>query len=154
MNSADSSSVCPCGSGREYVRCCQPWHLGQPATSPEALMRSRFTAFVLKDPDYLRATWHPDTRPSELELEGSPDWTSLQIIAASEKGHQGKVRFRAVYRVGAGWGYLEEQSDFLKEDGRWYYLSGETSEGPLKPGRNDPCPCGSGRKYKVCCLRK
>ena len=47
---------------------------------------------------------------------------------------------------------LEEASRFVQEEGRWYYLNGNTSEGPLKPGRNDPCPCGSGRKYKACCL--
>ncbi|RMJ02702.1 hypothetical protein DOQ08_02166 [Marinobacter litoralis] len=117
-------------------------------------MRSRYAAFVKHNNDYLLATWHSDTRPSELNLEGSPEWTSLQVIEASETAHQGKVHFRALYRSGSGWGYLEEQSDFIKEDGRWYYLSGATSEGQLKPGRNDVCPCGSGRKYKVCCLRK
>ncbi|MEC9085421.1 MAG: SEC-C metal-binding domain-containing protein, partial [Pseudomonadota bacterium] len=51
-----------------------------------------------------------------------------------------------------GWGYLEERSDFSKENGRWFYREGETREGVLKPGRNDPCPCGSGRKFKACCL--
>ncbi len=117
-------------------------------------MRARYTAFVLNKPDYLLATWHADTRPTELELEDSPDWTSLQVIDTAVKGRQGTVHFRATYRAGAGWGYLEERSDFINEGGCWYYLSGETNEGQLKPGRNDSCPCGSGRKYKVCCLRK
>jgi len=154
MDATNSSVLCPCGSALEYERCCQLWHLGQPAPSPEALMRSRYTAFVMKNADYLLATWHSDTRPAELELEGSPEWTSLQVVSASESGFKGKVHFRAFYLAGEGWRYLEERSDFIKEGGRWYYLCGDTSEGQLKPGRNELCPCGSGRKYKVCCLRK
>ncbi|WP_323753328.1 YchJ family protein [Marinobacter sp.] len=154
MDATNSSVLCPCGSALGYARCCQPWHLGQPASAPEALMRSRYSAFVMKNAEYLLATWHADTRPSKLDLEDSPEWPSLQVISASEEGLAGKVHFRAFYRAGEGWGYLEEHSDFIKEGGRWYYLSGDTSEGQLKPGRNDACPCGSGRKYKVCCLRK
>jgi len=115
-------------------------------------MRSRYAAFVLNRPDYLLATWHRDTRPAQLMLDGSPEWASLVIIEASERPPQGKVHFRAIYRAGAGWGYLEEASDFVKEGDRWFYLSGETREGQLKSGRNDPCPCGSGRKFKACCL--
>lgn len=115
-------------------------------------MRSRYTAFVENLPDYLRATWHPSTRPGSLSLEESPDWTALQILDSTEKQQQGTVHFRAVYRLAQGFGFLEERSDFLKEDNRWYYLQGETSEGQFKLGRNEPCPCGSGRKYKACCL--
>ena len=115
-------------------------------------MRSRYAAFVLDLPDHLLATWHPDTRPEALDLKDSPDWTSLQILDSTEKGQKGTVHFRALYRLGKGWGYLEENSEFLLEDGHWYYLHGDTSEGQLKPGRNEPCPCGSGKKYKACCL--
>lgn len=114
-------------------------------------MRSRYAAFVLNRPDYLLTTWHTDTRPEALDLTDSPDWTSLQILDTTENGGQGTVHFRAVYRLGQGWGYLEENSEFLREGGQWYYLHGDTREGPLKPGRNDPCPCGSGKKYKACC---
>jgi SEC-C motif-containing protein len=127
-------------------------HLGDPASTPEALMRSRFAAFVQKRPEYLRATWHPDTRPVTLDLDDSPDWTSLQVISSEEHERRGQVHFRAIYRVSGEWGYLEEVSDFVKEGGHWYYLSGETGEGVLKPGRNERCPCGSGKKYKACCL--
>ena len=115
-------------------------------------MRSRFTAFVTGDSNYLLATWHPDTRPENLSLDGSPEWTALQVFRAGEQGAKGQVHFRAIYRAGSGWGYLEECSDFAKESGHWFYVAGETSEGALKPGRNEPCPCGSGRKYKSCCL--
>ncbi len=155
---------CPCGSQASYADCCQRWHRGQPAPDPEALMRSRYTAFVLKLADYLLATWHPDTRPAPagdrpevsphelLNLDDSPAWASLQVFDSATTGDRGSVHFRAIYRAGSGWGYLEEHSDFLREAGCWYYLSGRTTEGTLKPGRNDPCPCGSGRKYKACCL--
>ena len=115
-------------------------------------MRSRFSAFVVKDADYLLATWHPETRPAELDLSGSPEWVSLQVLSFSAGADTGRVHFRAVYRADGGWGYLEERSDFSKENGRWFYREGETREGVLKPGRNDPCPCGSGRKFKACCL--
>jgi SEC-C motif-containing protein len=147
-----SGENCPCGSGETYLLCCQPCHAGAPATTPEALMRSRFSAFVVKDTAYLLATWHPDTRPAELDLSGSPEWVSLQVLSSSAGVDTGRVHFRAVYRAGSGWGYLEEQSDFSKENGCWFYREGKTSEGVLKPGRNDRCPCGSGRKFKACCL--
>ena len=115
-------------------------------------MRSRYCAFGNGLTDYLLATWHPDTRPEHLDLGNSPDWTSLQILAADQSGDRGDVQFRAIYRAGEAWGYLQEHSSFIRENGRWFYVSGETREGQLKPGRNDLCPCGSGRKFKACCL--
>lgn len=115
-------------------------------------MRSRYSAFVLKLVDYLQSTWHISTRPQGLDLQESPRWASLQILSSDGSGDDGAVHFRAIYRVGTGWGYLEEKSRFLFQDGRWYYVSGDTSEGVLRPGRNEPCPCGSGKKYKACCL--
>lgn len=151
MITPDQPTDCPCGSGKTYARCCQPWHLGAAAPNPEPLMRSRYTAFVLNDPDYVLKTWHPSTRPVTLTLDDSPQWASLDILDRDEGGDRGKVHFRATYRSGQGWWYLEEVSDFVKEDGRWFYLSGDTTEGQLKPGRNEPCPCGSGRKFKACC---
>ncbi len=118
-------------------------------------MRSRYSAFVLRNTDYLIQTWHPTTRPETLDLARSPDWAGLQVISApgtAPGDKHGQVHFRAVYRTAEGWGYLEEQSDFAQEQGRWFYLTGEPREGVLRPGRNEPCPCGSGRKYKACCL--
>jgi SEC-C motif-containing protein len=146
------NTSCPCGNKTPYAECCQPLHHGEAAATPEALMRSRYAAFIENLPDYIRATWHPSTRPGSLSLEDSPDWTALQILDSTENQAQGTVHFRAVYRLAQGFGFLEERSDFLKEDDRWYYLQGETSEGQFKPGRNEPCPCGSGKKYKACCL--
>lgn len=115
-------------------------------------MRSRFTAFVLKLEDYLRTSWHQSTRPLTLDLQDSPDWVALQVLDSKQTGDRGQVHFKAVYRLPSGWGYLEENSEFVREQGQWYYLQGEPQEGILKPGRNEPCPCGSGRKFKTCCL--
>ena len=148
-----NATPCPCGSGQNYHACCQRLHLGEPADSPEALMRSRYCAFVYGLTDYLLETWHPSTRPDTLNLEPSPDWASLHILDSSQAGETGAVHFRAIYRAGRGWGFLEEESDFVREQGRWLYVAGDTREGALKPGRNESCPCGSGRKYKACCLK-
>lgn len=152
MTEHSAQTDCPCGSKTLYQQCCRPLHRGQAATSPEALMRSRYTAFVLGLTDYLRATWHHSTRPDTLTLDDTPDWVSLRVLGSSHTGDAGTVHFRAVYRAGSGWGCLEEASEFVRENGYWCYLRGETREGHLKPGRNDPCPCGSGLKFKVCCL--
>jgi len=114
-------------------------------------MRSRYSAFVLRLGDYLLQSWHSSTRPISLSLENSPDWRGLQVLSASQQQDHGKVHFRAVYREGTHWGFLQEESDFVREQGHWYYLHGTTREGQLKPGRNDPCLCGSGRKFKLCC---
>ena len=146
----DAAESCPCGSGAPYRDCCQPCHLGEAAATPEALMRSRYSAFCLGLGDYLLASWHPSTRPRHLDLAGSPRWVALELYSASESGDRGSVHFRAIHRTRDDWAYLEEQSDFLREAGRWYYLAGKTRQGRLKPGRNDPCPCGSGRKVKAC----
>lgn len=115
-------------------------------------MRSRYSAFVLRLEDYLQQTWHPDTRPASLTLTDSPDWVALDVLAADESGERGQVHFRATHRLPRGFGFLEEVSEFVRQQGRWYYLSGDPREGQLNPGRNDRCPCGSGRKYKACCL--
>jgi len=154
MNTERDLDQCPCGSGIAYSDCCQRWHAGAPAPDPEALMRSRYTAYVLKNEPYLLDTWHFSTRPRDLDLETSPYWVSLRIISSADEGSRGRVHFRASYQGGSGWGYLEEISQFVKEGVQWLYLEGETSEGVLKPGRNEPCPCGSGGKYKSCCLRR
>jgi SEC-C motif domain protein len=142
---------CPCGSGHPYGDCCQQFHLGTPAATPEALMRTRYTAYVAGLADYLLATWHSSTRPRSLALDDSPHWVSLQVLSSGQAGDVGHVHFRAIHTADEGWRYLEEKSRFVCEEGRWFYVAGEVSSGVVKPGRNDPCPCGSGRKFKKCC---
>ncbi|MFE8071558.1 YchJ family protein [Marinobacteraceae bacterium S3BR75-40.1] len=145
---------CPCGSELPYSQCCQPYHSGKPAPTPEALMRSRYSAFCLELTDYINATWHPYFRPAGLTLSDGDQWKRLQIMGASQNGNAGRVHFKATYKTDQTWGVLEEISDFVLEEGQWLYTQGQTRMESWAPGRNDSCPCGSGRKYKKCCLNK
>ena len=149
-----TNATCPCGNGLSYGQCCEPLHKGlMYASTAEALMRSRYAAYVYRMSDYLSATWHDSTRPESLDVSGdTTPWLRLQIIA-TEKGSaadtEGTVEFAAHYQGGQ----LHERSRFVKEEGLWFYLDGEILP-PLaaaKVGRNDPCPCGSRKKYKKCC---
>ncbi len=116
-------------------------------------MRSRYSAYVLRDSDYLHHTWHSCSRPEGLEI-GNDDisWLRLQIIATEKGGEgdsEGSVEFAAYYHGGQ----LHERSRFVREAGAWRYLDGELLP-PLREervGRNTPCPCGSGKKFKRCC---
>ena len=151
-----SMHLCPCGSGRGYHDCCGPALSGErPAATAEALMRSRFTAFARGDTAYLRASWHRDTRPAQLELDERLTWDRLEIFQVEGGGvndGQGRVGFAAHYRSGAGTGCLRELSRFVHEQGRWFYVDGAALP-RHEAGRNAPCPCGSGRKFKRCCGR-
>lgn len=144
---------CPCGSGLTYGQCCEPCHLGRAAASPQALMRSRYSAFVLELEEYLRLSWHASTRPEGPLLAKGTRWTGLQVLDHSESGDQGEVAFVATFQEANSkdWYQLQERSWFLREDGHWQYLEGNANWLLLKPGRNDVCPCGSGRKFKKCC---
>ena len=128
---------CPCGrlapagkgkTGKPlaYAACCQPWHLGQPAPTPEALMRSRYSAFVLGLADYLRATWHPSTRPAALDFEPGTQWLGLEVRRHRPTGDdRAEVEFVARYRVGGRAVRLHETSRFVREGGRWFYVDGD-----------------------------
>lgn len=121
---------CPCGSGQRYAACCGPLHAGErPAASAEALMRSRYSAYVLKLADYLLATWHPSTRPSELDLAADDSkWLGLDVKRHEvQDDDRAMVEFVARYRI-AGRGHrLHELSRFVREEGRWFYVDGELS---------------------------
>ncbi|HWS03594.1 MAG TPA: YchJ family metal-binding protein [Gammaproteobacteria bacterium] len=155
MNQAE---CCPCGSGRAMAECCGPALSGQclPDTA-EALMRSRFTAFVRGDVEYLLTTWHPRTRPMMLDLTDQPAWERLEIVrrnAGTKTDSEGQVEFIAHFRSDTGAGRLHESSRFVREQGQWLYLDGvQPTTIADKPGRNTACPCGSGRKFKHCCGR-
>lgn len=144
--------TCPCGSGKSYSDCCELLHKGKTADSAESLMRSRFSAFAFQLEDYLRASWHPETRPDDIQLEPSTQWKRLEIISANNDTQQGQVHFKAYYQEKNEWHLLEETSKFLFENGHWFYHSGNYQPKMLQPTRNDPCPCGSGKKFKKCCL--
>jgi SEC-C motif-containing protein len=148
-------SLCPCGSAQEYSACCQRYLSGaELAPTPSQLMRSRYCAFVMKDADYLVKTWHPSCEPhafrSDLEKSfAGTEWLGLTIFAADDgkTPDEGFVSFVAHFREHSKGSALIERSRFLKENGQWYYIDGTR---PLI-GRNDPCPCGSGKKFKKCC---
>jgi SEC-C motif-containing protein len=118
-------------------------------------MRSRYSAYVLKQCDYLLATWQSKHRPASLVLDDSVRWLGLTIIDAppAEDGNA-IVEFEARMLSAATVGAMHERSRFVLEQGRWLYTNGEMlppSFQSWKPGRNEPCPCGSGKKFKRCC---
>ncbi|MFF6878860.1 MULTISPECIES: YchJ family metal-binding protein [unclassified Streptomyces] len=116
---------CPCGLPEAYEACCGRYHFGAAAApTAEALMRSRYCAFVKGDAGYLLRTWHPRTRPGTLELDPGMKWTGLEILGTtggSAFHHTGTVEFRASYRGGS----LHERSGFERVDGAWVYVDGE-----------------------------
>lgn len=99
-----------------------------PPLTAEALMRSRFDAFRRGDRDWLLATWHPSTRPDDLDLSDNPRWRGLQILDTVDGGVDdatGVVEFRASYVADGELGILQERSRFVREDGRWLYVDGD-----------------------------
>ena len=121
---------CPCGSGQRYAACCGPLHAGErPAASAEALMRSRYSAYVLKLADYLLATWHPSTRPSELDLAADDSkWLGLDVKRHEvQDDDRAMVEFVARYRIAGRVHRLHELSRFVREEGRWFYVDGDLS---------------------------
>lgn len=151
---------CPCGSGRKYEQCCGLYlDEGVPAETAEALMRSRYTAHCKENLGYLFRTWHPETRPGHNALNLQKDilWTGLEIIS-TEAGRpgdeQGMVEFVAQWVSSGQTLSMHEKSRFVCQEGQWLYVDGDVRQErptPVKVGRNDLCPCGSGRKYKKCC---
>ncbi len=112
--------------GTEYDRCCRPALDGEvwPSTA-EALMRSRYSAFVMRNEDHLFRTWHARTRPRDLGIDAQTQWLGLEVLGTSGGGaddSEGTVRFRARYRDHLGDHVLEENSSFVRRAGRWVYL--------------------------------
>ncbi len=124
-----NSTECPC-CGTDYAKCCEPYHLGKAAPDAQALMRSRYSAYVLQLEEYLLATWHVSTRPESLGLaEDNNKWLGLQIKShARQDETHATVAFVARYKI-AGRAYrLHELSRFVLEAGRWYYVDGDLLE--------------------------
>lgn len=120
---------CMCLSGEPYAMCCGRFHSGNAeAATAEQLMRSRYSAFVLRDGPYLLRTWHPDKAPANLDLDPDLQWRRLDIVATNRGGPldvQGTVEFKAWFRHGNERGIHHEVSRFVRENGRWFYLDGE-----------------------------
>ena len=156
---------CPCGSGRSYSDCCKPYISGKAkAPTAEALMRSRYSAYAEHEIDYIinscvqRGKEDIDYK-STREWSEKSQWLGLEIINC-EKGSitdtEGTVEFKAKYEQNGLKEVHHETARFTKKDGAWLYSGGRVTPNTVvrstpKTGRNDPCPCGSGKKYKFCC---
>ena len=119
---------CPCGTGLTSGECCGRFSGGTAsAATAEQLMRSRYSAFAAGDSAYLLETWHPRTRPASLDLDPDLRWTGLEVLATTGGAMlatEGTVEFRASYVRGGRRGSQHEDSRFVREGGRWYYLDG------------------------------
>ena len=159
-------SSCPCGSGNLFESCCGPILAGTvPATTAEQLMRARYCAFVEREIDFLTQSLHPDHRHDHdanatRRWAENSDWLGLEIVSV-QRGQQddeeGEVEFIATFKDKGLVRRHHERSEFKKQNGTWYFVDGkvvlpktQAHESP-KVGRNEPCPCGSGKKYKKCC---
>lgn len=155
---------CPCGSGSSYAACCGQYISGKakPSTA-EALMRSRYSAYVKRAIDYIVDTCVDKGDSINLEAtrkwSEESEWKGLRILRAEKGGpsdSEGLVEFVASYVQGGLAEDHHEIASFKKSGGEWLFESGEVVTGTVrrsapKVGRNDPCPCGSGKKFKQCC---
>ncbi len=116
---------CPCG-GESYDVCCGRFISGNdiPET-PEQLMRSRYSAYVLGEENYLRATWDPAACPPEPLIEPGITWVGLEVRSAQQEGDEGIVEFVARAKVGGRARRLHETSWFIRRDRRWFYVDGD-----------------------------
>lgn len=156
-------SSCPCGSGKAFANCCSPIISGQEkAATPEALMRSRYSAFATGEAEFLTQSLHPEHRhdhdaDATKRWAENSDWLGLEIVSSEAGDEEGMVEFIATFKEKGIVRRHHEKSQFKKDGGDWYFVDGQVvppatqvKSGP-KVGRNDPCPCGSGKKYKKCC---
>jgi SEC-C motif-containing protein len=160
---------CPCGSGKNYSECCEPLIKGKlSAKTAEELMRSRYSAYVKKEIAYIIDTILPE-KQTTLDEQGirrwseNAQWQKLQILNTEDGGQndaEGKVEFIAHYIDKGQTSKHHEIGKFTKYNDRWYYNDAEIpapqqvvrTEPKVK--RNDPCSCGSGKKFKKCCGRQ
>jgi SEC-C motif-containing protein len=146
--------LCPCQSQKLYAQCCEPFITGaaRPQT-PEQLMRSRYTAYTQGNTDYIANTMRDKAaigydKESSKTWALSVHWKGLEVLDAPKaQPKKGFVEFIASYEENGHMKNIHERSEFSRIGSRWYYVSGMVP----KIERNDPCPCGSGKKYKKCC---
>lgn len=126
MSPIKASTPCPCG-GIEYAACCGRYHQQLNAPDAASLMRSRYSAYVLKREDYLLATWHPSTRPVSLDLAADQSkWLGLEVKKhVNESATRATVEFVARYKIAGKAHRLHEISRFVFEENKWFYLDGE-----------------------------
>ena len=140
MSALPPNASCPCDSGRKYKKCCRRAHLGDPAPSPEALMRSRYAAYALGLVDHLLRTTDPsgphfeaDTARWRADVQAFCEQTTfdgLEVLEARAEGDQGIVDFRARLSSTEGATVMAERSLFRRAEGRWLYHSGVRRDEP------------------------
>jgi SEC-C motif-containing protein len=157
---------CPCSSGLLFANCCEPVLKGERESETAAeLMRARYSAFATGAIDFIVATTHSKTRPEVSipdirQWSESSTWQGLEIIDTSDiDENKTLLSFEARFTQRGKEQRHREKSVFEREDGKWRFVTGEELKNPTvryetpRVGRNDPCPCGSGKKYKKCCAR-
>ena len=157
---------CKCCSGKTYEECCEPLLTGiRKAETAEELLRSRYCAYANTEIDYIYNSIHPSKREdfdkqSISDWSERSDWHELEIVEVENGGpddEAGTVEFVAHYSEDGEKKTHHELATFEKEDGEWFFVDGQgvMPKQYVRPepkvGRNDPCPCGSGKKYKKCC---
>jgi len=144
---------CICGLEKSYDECCGAIiDAKKIASSPEELMRSRYSAYVKTNAEYLIESSAKENRCDEdikfiEEFANSVTWLKLDVLKAKNN----QVEFKAYYRDGNDIKVLHENSTFIQEDGIWFYKDGELFNSKVE--RNESCPCGSGKKFKKCCAK-
>ena len=160
----ENNEPCPCGSGANFGDCCARVINGErEAETAEELMRARYSAFASGAIDFIVASTHSSTR-QEVDIPYTTDWSQnstwqgLQIIETKEVDeNRSLVSFEAKFTQNGKEQTHREKSVFEREGGKWRFVTGDELKNPTvryetpRPGRNDPCPCGSGKKYKKCC---
>ena len=164
ISSAPASESCPCGSGKPFADCCGPILAGAPAPTAEAMMRSRYSAYGKRNYLHLErslsAAQRADFSPADAKTWAeSSEWLGLEIRDTTGGGPadtDGTVSFVAAFKTAGEERKHVENARFIREEGLWVYDGQVIAKGvPVrhaepKPGRNDPCSCGSGKKYKKC----
>jgi SEC-C motif-containing protein len=159
-----TAEICPCGSGKNYSECCEPIiNRTAKAETPEALMRSRYSAYAKAEILWLRDSLEEKQR-KDFDEKGArqwskqSEWLGLKIIQSKieEGGDKGSVEFSAKFKQDGIAREHREISEFARKNGEWLLTEGRmVKPEPVRKeqtiGRNDPCPCGSGKKYKKCC---
>jgi len=159
----ENNQACPCGSGNTFTDCCEPIINGTRASeTAEALMRARYSAFVTRAIDFIVASTHSRTR-KEIDMDYIREWSETSTWRGLEifetrivNDNKAYISFEAQYSQRGEDHRHREKSLFERENGHWRFVSGDELKNPTvryetpRPGRNDPCPCGSGKKYKKC----
>lgn len=159
----EDNMTCPCGSGAAFNQCCEPVINGtRESETAEELMRARYSAFVTGAIDFIVSSTHSRTRKDVdrsfiREWSENSTWRGLQILETKEiNENKAYVSFDAQYTQHGKDENHREKSLFEREQGQWRFVTGDELKNPTvryetpRPGRNDPCPCGSGKKYKKC----